>query len=107
MDTEAALRQVIVNTHSPVLVNELIQWQSDNNVSVWLSRLNSLITDIDGQRIKIKITKMSPVLKEHDNYEQLSFRFIPVSEPERKFNLNEVVKYLQTVDPENALKAIQ
>lgn len=107
LDTEAALRQVIVNTHSPVLVNELIQWQSDNNVSVWLSRLNSLITDIDGQRIKIKITKMSPVLKEHDNYEQLSFRFIPVSEPERKFNLNEVVKYLQTVDPENALKAIQ
>lgn len=106
-DVDVSLRQVIVNTHSPVLVSELIQWQNDSNVSVWLSRLNSLITDINGQRIKTKITKMSPVFKENGKYSQLSFPLISVSEPERRLNLAEVVKYLQTADTENAIKAIQ
>jgi predicted ATPase len=59
MDMDVPLRQVIVNTHSPVLVSQLIEWRSDKNVSVWLSRLHTLITDTDGKRIKTKITKMS------------------------------------------------
>jgi predicted ATPase len=38
-DTEMPLRQVIVNTHSPVLVNQLINWQDDENVSIWFLQL--------------------------------------------------------------------
>lgn len=106
-DMAAPLRQVIVNTHSTVLVKEMIQWHNDRNVSLWLSRPNSLITDIDGQRVKLKITKMSPVLKEHESVSQLSFPFISVSESERRLTLAEVTKYLHTADTENTFKAIQ
>lgn len=103
---EAPLRQVIVNTHSPVLVSELIQWQDDRLVSVWLSRLNSLIIAVgEDKKIKLKVTKMSPVIKEHERNGQLAI--FSISEPERKLTLSEVEKYLQTADVENAIKAIK
>ena len=105
-DTDALLRQVIVNTHSPVLVRELMQWKDDSNVSVWLSRLDTLITEIEGKKIKIKITKMSPVFKENKKQNRPQLRFFPVSEPERKLTLAEVTKYLETADTENAIKSI-
>lgn len=94
-DSDAPLRQVIVNTHSPVLVNQLLQWGNDSNVSVWLSKLHSLITDIDHNRIKLKISRMSPV---STNYQQISL--FPVSDSERKLTLSEVNKYLETADSE-------
>ena len=103
-DTDAPLRQVIVNTHSPVLVKQSFQWRSDKNVSVWLSRLNSLITDIDGRRIKIKTTRMSPV-DMGKIQEQLSF--FNVSKSERKLTLSEVIDYLKTADTENVIQAIK
>jgi predicted ATPase len=98
-----SLRQVIVNTHSPVLVNFMVQWREDTLVSVWLSKLHSLISDVEGQRIKTKITKMSPVSKENEKQMIL----FPLPEAERKLILNDVIQYLRTADPENALKAIQ
>ncbi|MBK9091279.1 MAG: AAA family ATPase [Anaerolineae bacterium] len=104
-NTGMPLRQVIVNTHSPVLLIELIQWQADRDVSVWLSSLNSLITDTDGQRTKTKITRMRFVSKENSEYRQMAF--LPVSEVERKLTVAEAIRYLQTADPENAIKAIQ
>ena len=103
-DSDAPLRQVIVNTHSPVLVNEMLNWHDDKNVSVWLSRLHSLITDTNGQRIKTRITKMSPVLMRKE--EQLSFLFQPVPEEERKYTIAEVIRYLQSADAENTIKKV-
>lgn len=106
LDVTAPLRQVIVNTHSPVLVSELIQWQGDRFVSVWLSRLDALITTVNkDQKIKIKVTKMSPVVKVREYNSQLVL--FSISEPERKLTLSEAAKYLQTADVENAVKAIQ
>jgi hypothetical protein len=102
-DTANPLRQVIVNTHSPALVDQMLQWQNDRNVSVWLSRLNSLITDIDDQRIKLKVTKMSPVSKDKN----IQLAFFPVSELEQKLTLTEVINYLQTTDTENTIRTIQ
>lgn len=99
-DSEMPLRQVIVNTHSPVLVGELIQWQEDKNVSIWLSNLNSLITHINETKMKIKVTKILPVAKESEL--QLSL----FTDEERKLTLIEVKKYLETGDNENALKVI-
>ena len=104
-DMNGPLRQVIVNTHSPVLVNQLLQWKDNPEVSVCLSRLNTLVTDMDGTKNKIKITKMSPVLKEKENSVQLSL--FSVSEPERRVTLAEVIDYLQTADTENTIKDIQ
>ena len=102
-DSDAPLRQVIVNTHSPVLVSQLLQWQSDNNVSVWLSRLHTLITDVGNRRIKIKITKMSPVYKES----QTQLPLFVLSDEERKLNLHEVIEILKTSDAETTIKVIQ
>lgn len=103
-DIEGPLRQVIVNTHSPVLVSQLLEWESDQNVSVWLSRLHTLILPIgEADKIKLKTTKISPVVKKSNV--QLPLRFMP--EEERKFTLNEVMSYLKTADTESALRAIQ
>lgn len=100
----SSLRQVIVNTHSPILVSELIQWHNDQSVSVWLSQLNTLITPIYGdKKAKIKITKMYPVRKESNSQLVL----IPQSATEHKLTLSEAIKYLQTADVENAIRAIQ
>jgi predicted ATPase len=99
-DETSLLRQVIVNTHSPGLVSSLIQWADDVNVSIWFSKLYSIILDIGRSRIKIKATRIVPVLKQN-SYQTMLF-----SNEELKITLAEVEKYLQTADTENALKAI-
>lgn len=101
-DTEMPLRQVIVNTHSPVLVSQLINWQDDKNVSIWLSQLTNRISTIEGKRIKMKSSNFHPVIKE--NKKQLTLFF---SENEAKLTLSEVVEYLKTADAESAIKNIK
>lgn len=101
----APLRQVIVNTHSPVLVSELVQGRHDRLVSVWLSRLHSRITDIHNRRMKTSATKMSPVMKEYEHNGHAAL--FSLSEPERRLTLSEAVRYLQTAEVEKALRAVQ
>ena len=91
------IRQVIVNTHSPVLMAEVFKLQKEQNISVWLSQIISQISDIEGQRQKIQITKMLPV--EHSSL-QLSLGF---SEQERKLSLAEASRYLQSADFERTI----
>ena len=57
------LRQVIVNTHSPILINELLRWSDNKNVSIWLSKMVTDIINFHGQRVKMRATKMSRVSK--------------------------------------------
>lgn len=99
-DPAMPLRQVIVNTHSPVLVGELLKWEQDKGVSIWLSQLNTLITTINDKKTKLKITKILPVVKE------LAKQLTLFSEEERKLTLAEVIKYLQTADIENTINTI-
>jgi len=96
------LCQVIVNTHSSLLVGELIQWEDDPNVTVWLSRMSTLVTNVDDRRIKIKTTRMNPVLKR--NTDQIAFW--PATETEYKLTLMEVVEYLRSANPENAIQKV-
>lgn len=85
------LRQVIVNTHSPVLVNEIYKWKNDPNVTIWYSQMRTRVSDIEGQRMKIDVTKVVPVMKE--NSQQLMLEF---PEQELKLTLATVKQYLQT-----------
>ena len=101
-DTEMPLHQVIVNTHSPVLVSQLINWQDDENVSIWFSQLTTIISTIEGKRIKMKSSNFHPVIKE--NKKQLTLFY---SENEAKLTLSEVVEYLKTADAESAIKNIK
>lgn len=97
-DAEMPLRQVVVNTHSPTLVAEVVQWQDNRNVSIWLSQLSTFIGEIDKHKVKFSKTKMLPVFKENDS--QLSSFS---SENEKKLTLVEVIDYLKTADTEQAI----
>ena len=93
---ETPLRQVIINTHSPVLVGNMLEWKEDINVSIWYAQMRSTILKIDEVRTKMSITKISPVVKE--NSQQMSLVF---SEQDRRLTLSIVSDYLRTADFEN------
>jgi predicted ATPase len=88
-DIEMPLRQVIVNTHSPVLVSHIDDWEHDNNVSIWYAEIRDRITDIQNKRVKLSVTSILPVIKEKSVQLMLSF-----SEQEKKLTLSKLKKYL-------------
>ena len=90
-DTAMPLHQVIVNTHSPVLVSHIYQWQQDKNVSIWYAEMRNRITDIKGKRMSLSVTSILPVVK--DNNAQLIISF---SEQDKKLTLSNVKRYLET-----------
>ena len=91
-EVEVPLRQVIINTHSPVLVGNLDSWENDKNVSIWYAQMRTSISNINKNRLKINSTKISPVIKDNSLL-QLSLIF---SEQDRKLTLAIVNDYLQT-----------
>lgn len=98
-DENSLLRQIIINTHSPMLVKELLKWRGDKQVSVWFMHLRTVIGDIEGKRTKIRVTKAIPV--EKVDHSQLSLNF---SKEDIKLNIAEVARYLQSADTEIALE---
>ncbi len=95
---DTPVKQVIVNTHSPVLMGSVFKLKEDNRIAVWLSRLVSQIATIDGKKQKLQVTKMLPV--EQANRSQLAIHF---SEEERKLSLAEASRYLQSADFEQTI----
>lgn len=86
------LRQVIINTHSPTLVNNAIKLQQPQKVSIWFSRLASKkINLVDNPRM-IKITKILPVVP--NQQKELFNR----TEEEQRLTLTEVKKYLENFE---------
>ncbi|OQP59257.1 ATPase [Niastella vici] len=100
-DVDQELRQVIVNTHSPVLVGDSFKLNNQNVCRIWLSQLITQFVTINHVKQKIQITKMLPVVK---GASQLSIDF---SENERKLTLASVVDYLQTSDFEQEIQQIE
>lgn len=91
IDENLPLRQVIVNTHSPILVYDIYKWERDNNVSIWYAEMIYRITDINSARMNISITNILPVRKE------LSYQLnIPFTEAQKRITLATVKKYLET-----------
>ncbi len=85
-----SLRQVIVNTHSPQIVRVVSEWEQNNWISIWFSKLKKVITDFEGKRISLFASNILPV----DKSKQLTMSF---SEQERKMTLIEVGKYLNEI----------
>ncbi len=90
-DTQMPLHQVIVNTHSPVLVGAIYKWQHDNNVSIWYAEMRNRVTDIQNKRMALTVTSILPVIKEDSPQLMLIF-----SEQDRKMTLSNVKNYLET-----------
>ncbi len=96
-EIDIPLRQVIVNTHSPVLVGNMETWKNDTNVSIWYAQMRNSIIDLHSNRIKLNSTKISPVIKDN-SIQQLSLIF---SEQDRKLTLSLVNDYLKTAQFED------
>ena len=88
-DEDDLLRQVIVNTHSPVLLGWLkkLYNDTDNGVSIWFSKLISHPVDINGNKRSMRITRISPLTSSF----QLSF-----SPEENKMTIADAMEYLKT-----------
>ncbi len=103
-DTSTPLRQVLVNTHSPVLVGEIVNWESDKRVSVWFSQLNTLVTKVKGEKRKINITRILPVLKiPNNNQTSIPFTELNIRESDIKMTVSQVKRYLETTDLEQTI----
>lgn len=88
------LRQVIMNTHSPVVVSHIHRWQEDKNTSLWYAQLKHKVVTVEDQKIGLTVTSILPVVK--NNEADLS-EFPKYSEAEKKYTLYHVKKYLETV----------
>ena len=88
------LRQILVNTHSPVLIGYLLAYKDDINVSIWYTQMRTLSTQIKTKRMKLNITKNLPVLNNNAVQQEMIFS----SEQDRKLTLANVKEYLQTAD---------
>jgi predicted ATPase len=88
-DEDDLLRQVIVNTHSPVLLGCLKELynNTDNGVSIWFSKLISYPTSINGNKLCMRITRISPLTSSF----QLTF-----SPEENKMTIADAMEYLKT-----------
>lgn len=95
-DIEMSLRQVIVNTHSPVLVGNMHKWEKDQNVSLWYAQMRTSIFNVGEERLKMNITKINPVVKQGSYQTTIEY-----SEQEKKLTLATVEEYLRTSEFEN------
>ena len=91
-DEKMPLRQVIINTHSPILVREMLKFKAENGVSIWLSKMITLVTDFNGTRVKLKSTIMTRV--KIDN--QYSLPDIPAN-----ISVVDLEEYLNTLKDES------
>jgi hypothetical protein len=98
-EVEVPLRQVIVNTHSPVLVGNMETWRDDKNVSIWYAQMRTSISNFGDVRLKMNSTKISPVIKDN-SLQQLKIVF---SEQDRKLTLAIVNDYLKTAQFEDSI----
>ncbi len=90
-DFETPLRQVIVNTHSPVLVGHINSWSDDNSVSIWYAEMRIRVSTIQDKRVSLSITTILPVIKKSNPQLYLGF-----SDQDKKITLSKVKDYLET-----------
>lgn len=96
-DTNYPLRQVIVNTHSPLLINEVLRVESREFVSVWFSQLVTQNFMLNDRRISIQATRILPVDTDKDS------RHSSASETEKRISIRQLQEYLQSADVEDML----
>lgn len=95
---ENELRQVIVNTHSTVLVGDAFKLIHNSTACrIWFSQMITKNKIIDNVKQQLQVTKMLPVIY---GTNQLAIEF---NENERKLTLANVSNYLQSEDFEQII----
>ncbi len=100
-EAKPLLSQVIVNTHSPVLVGEMVIWQKNKNISVHYAEMRTRIFETGSQKVKLAVTKIIP-----SNKESTPQTSVPFSEQERKITIDSIKKYLETKEFEKAQQSL-
>lgn len=87
-DEDYVLRQVIVNTHSPILLKCLTtpDFDTEEGVSIWFSRLISRTMVVSDRKVCVKISRLTPLTRSF----QLSF-----TDAENKMTLADAIEYLE------------
>jgi len=94
-EEDLPLRQVIVNTHSPKLVSEIVKWENDINVSIHFSAMRTRLIQIEGKKRHLSVTKILQATKE-----KVTQPTIPYSEQDRKLSIASIKEYLETDNSE-------
>ena len=61
MDDHPILRQVIINTHSPIFVSSLVSENNNKNIGVWLSKVVPYSIGEVGDKTVIRCSRITPV----------------------------------------------
>lgn len=105
-DTSIPLRQVIVNTHSPLLVSDVLAMSHESLATVWLSQLITRSTEINKRKLKMHVSKMIPIetdiLTGKSGITTLNF-----PEAEKKLVLSQLIKYLENADFEKTIDSLK
>ncbi len=98
------LRQVIINTHSPVLVGTILQkYINDKHVGVYFASMPMLITTINEERVGFKISTLTKPLEGYDASKNIGGLFKDISVDETKYALYKIKEYLETLRVETIL----
>lgn len=105
-DTKMPLRQVIVNTHSPILVGNILElYMNDANASIHLSQMVNRITTINGVKVKISVTTMENPFSGYQENDLIGGIFTEQEqENKRKYAKTKVRNYLETADFETLIE---
>ena len=92
------LRQVIVNTHSPIMVGNILElYLNDSNVSIHLSQMVNRVTTIGGLKRKISVTIMDNPFSGYQENDSFGGIFTEQEqENKRKHAKAKVKNYLET-----------
>ncbi len=98
---DSPLRQVIVNTHSPILLNEVFALESNGNAAIWFAQLVTRIAEVEGRKMKMRISHIRPVEMASSHLS------LHISDSERKMTLAGAAAYLHSADFENTFKTFE
>lgn len=93
-DTEQLLNQVIVNTHSPVLLKAIFLLPQTAQHKVWLSELVTSTLEINDKKVQIQTTKILPVEKGGPQ------TTLDYPEEVKKWTSHKAAEYLESVEME-------
>jgi predicted ATPase len=103
VDSEIPLRQVIVNTHSPVLVGNILdEYLSDKNVGIWFSQMINRNAIIQDKKTGFSVTVMENPFGGSQSKKEIGGVFAEQEQDaKRKYTLSNVKKYLESSDFED------
>lgn len=91
-NAENSLRQVIVNTHSPLLLKQIGKWSDQSFVQLWYAEIRKRVVTFDQKRTVLAVSNIMPI--EHERLHQLDL----FSEQDNKLSIHKAAQYLDTVN---------